>query len=653
MNIKLKNFLNQKEWAKPWLGVIVFFVFCIFFSPHTQTGIAFLKFDNLANVLRQVSEKGIISIGMTFVIIAGGIDLSVGAILGLAATLTAFGIMDWQLGLTFTVLLSLFSGAVAGLVNGTITAWGRMQSFISTLAMMTAARGFALHISGSTSRNIGFGINAAPESFKLFTTTYCGIPFPVFIFIGVSLIFFIILRKTRFGRYVYAIGSNKEAAVLAGLNVKWLTAITFIICGLLAGLSGIIHAAQLNQGNPNDGVGFELDAIAAVVIGGTSLAGGKGTIGGTFAGVIIIGLLNNIIGLNGINKDLTLIIQGVIIIAAVYIQLGPGLFHAKTQRRKVFQYTSIILAIIIIGGLAIIKTTKKSDKYVIGFSQCNSSEPWREAMNKEVVREAKLHPELEVIISDGNQDNSKQVADVENFIVRGINLLIISPNEAKPLTAVVEKAYRAGIPVIILDRKIASDSFTVFIGANNLVIGEAAGKYAKNLLKGNGRIVEIWGLKGSTPAQERHDGFIKGLDLPNNPGIELVYDQDAGWLREKGYKVMEDAVQRFEKIDLVYAHNDPMAIGAYLAAKNARREKQSYFIGIDGLPGPEGGVQAVIDKQLSATFLYPTGGKMAVQVALKILKDSKTGRLKESKIEKYITLSTETIDIKNADKLVK
>ena len=160
--------------------------------------------------------------------------------------------------------------------------------------------------------------NAAPESFKIFTSTFFGVPFPVFIFIGISVIFFIVLRKSRFGRYVYAIGSNKKTAILAGLKVKWICTLTFIICGLLAGLAGIIHAAQLSQGNPNDGIGFELDAIAAVVIGGTSLASGKGSIRGTFAGVIIIGLLNNIIGLNGIAKDLTLIIQGMIIIAAVF-----------------------------------------------------------------------------------------------------------------------------------------------------------------------------------------------------------------------------------------------------------------------------------------------------------------------------------------------
>jgi ribose transport system permease protein len=170
------------------------------------------------------------------------------------------------------------------------------------------------------SRNIGFGENAAPHSFKIFTTSYFGIPFPVFLFIFITFIFVIILRKIRLGRYIYAIGSNEEAARLAGLQVNLIRTAAFIFCGLLSGLAGIIHAAQLFQGNPNDGVGFELDAIAAVVIGGTSLQGGRGTLEGTFAGVLIIGLLSNILGLHGVQKDFQLMLKGAIIVVAVLLQ---------------------------------------------------------------------------------------------------------------------------------------------------------------------------------------------------------------------------------------------------------------------------------------------------------------------------------------------
>lgn len=323
MKKTLDDFFAKSDWTKPVLGFVCLFLCCIIFSPVSSKGtIIFLKFDNLSNVLRQVSEIGIISIGMTLVIITAGIDLSVGSVLALSATLTAFGVMDWQLGFSLTIIISLLAGAFAGFINGALTSWGKMQAFIVTLAMMTGARGFALFIANSNSRNIGFGEGAAPEIFKIFTTSFYGIPFPVFIFITITIIFSIVLRKMRLGRHIYAIGSNEEAARLAGLRVNWIRTSAYIFSGLLAALSGIIHAAQLYQGNPNDGVAFELDAIAAVVIGGTNLMGGKGTIEGTLAGVLIIGILSNILGLHGVQKDFQLMLKGAIIVAAVLLQGG-------------------------------------------------------------------------------------------------------------------------------------------------------------------------------------------------------------------------------------------------------------------------------------------------------------------------------------------
>ncbi len=278
------------------------------------------------------------------------------------------------------------------------------------------------------------------------------------------------------------------------------------------------------------------------------------------------------------------------------------------------------------------KTDKK--KFVVGFSQCNTAEPWRDAMNKLMTAEVAKYPDMELVISDAQQDNAKQVADMENFIQKEVDLIMISPNEAKPLTAVVEKAFKAGIPVVVIDRKVLTDQYITFIGANNYNIGVAAGKYAVKLLNGKGNIVEIWGLKGSTPAKERHDGFLKGIE--GNPDMKIIYDQDGAWLRGNGKDIMENALQRFEKIDLVYAHNDPMAIGAYLAAENVKRNKEMHFLGIDGLGGPEGGIQAVANGQLDATFLYPTGGDVAIQTVHKILKGEK--------VEKNIELETKTID---------
>ena len=276
---------------------------------------------------------------------------------------------------------------------------------------------------------------------------------------------------------------------------------------------------------------------------------------------------------------------------------------------------------------------EQGTKKLIGFSQANLGEPWRVAMNAEVAEAAKQHPEFEVVYADAQQDNAKQVADVENFLRQKIDLLIISPNEAKPLTPIVKRAFEAKIPVIVLDREIEGDTYTTFIGANNRDIGKAAGEFVAKVLNGKGDIVEIKGLPGSTPARDRSEGFREAI--AQFPDIKIIHDPVANWLREEAMTQMEAALSAHAKIDLVYAHNDPMAMGAYLAAKAKGRDAQMKFVGIDGLPGLDGGKQAVRDGKLAATFVYPTGGKEAIDIASKILKGEQ--------VPHRITLGTEQV----------
>jgi len=279
-------------------------------------------------------------------------------------------------------------------------------------------------------------------------------------------------------------------------------------------------------------------------------------------------------------------------------------------------------------------------RFLVGFSQCNLGEPWRVAMNGAAEGEARKYPDMEVVFSDAQQDNSKQVADVETFLRQRIDLLIISPNEARPLTAIVARAFSQKIPVIVLDRAIEGETYTCFIGADNREIGRAAGEYAAQILNGKGDIVEIQGLPGSPPARDRSEGFHEGIS--RSPGLRIVHNPVANWLREEALTQMEIALKAQAHIDLVYAHNDPMAVGAYLAAKAAGREKEMKFVGIDALPGPEGGIQEVIQGRLAATFVYPTCGKEAIETAHRIL-------LGET-VPRRITLKTALITGENAEK---
>jgi len=287
------------------------------------------------------------------------------------------------------------------------------------------------------------------------------------------------------------------------------------------------------------------------------------------------------------------------------------------------------------------KSCKGADgKYTIGMSQANVAEPYRQRMDDDIRAAAKEVSQFDVKFADAAQDNAKQVADVENYITQQIDLLIISPNEAKPLTAVVKKAFDKGIPVIVLDRKVEGDAYTGFIGGDNVQIGSEAGKYvAEKLLPQGGNIVELKGLAGATPQAERHQGFVDAIKA--NPKIKIVADASGDWLREKGQAQMDALLKANPKIDVVYAHNDPMAEGAYLAAKAVGREKEMKFLGIDALPIPSGGIKAVEQGRLSATFTYPTNGKEAIAAAKKILVDC-------GSIEKSQILPTRLIDKENA-----
>ncbi|MGH9844177.1 MAG: ABC transporter permease, partial [Blastocatellia bacterium] len=284
-----------------FLGLIVVFLLACVFSPVRRGEMIFLDAGNLTDILRQVSEKGILAVGMTFVILAGGIDLSVGSVLALAATLSSVMLMRGGYGTPETIVAVLAAGLLIGAVNAAVITKGRIQSFIVTLAMMSAARGLARLVSGGSGVEIGYGEGGASPSFAALGGKLGAlVPVPAIIFLAAVAVAWVVLNKTRFGRYVHAVGSNETASRLSGVSVNAVKFGVFSICSLLAALAGIIHCAQLEQGNPNDGVAYELDAIAAVVIGGTSLSGGTGTVVGTLAGTLIIGIINNLLGLNNV-----------------------------------------------------------------------------------------------------------------------------------------------------------------------------------------------------------------------------------------------------------------------------------------------------------------------------------------------------------------
>ncbi|MBO9413606.1 MULTISPECIES: substrate-binding domain-containing protein [unclassified Ruegeria] len=287
-----------------------------------------------------------------------------------------------------------------------------------------------------------------------------------------------------------------------------------------------------------------------------------------------------------------------------------------------------------------------ADNYVIGFSQVTTVEPWRVQFNKDLRAEADLHDNVELIIADANDRTEKQVADVENFIRQEVDAILISPKESAGLTGVVEQATDAGIPVFVLDRNVDTDKFVQWVGGDNELIGREAGKFAVEQLggKGNakGTIVEIWGGLGTQAAHDRANGFHEAFE--GEDGVTFLLDQQSGdWKQDQAYDIMSTALRNYEDITMVYGHNDPMAYGAYLAAKDAGRADDIMFIGVDALPGE--GVTWVANGELSATFLYPTPGAEGLRQALK--------HLKGEEVPKSVVMGTEAITSENAGEVLK
>jgi len=303
-------------------------------SPRAGDGSRiFLNIGNLTDVLRQVSETGIMAVGMTFVILTAGIDLSVGSTLALATSVVGLCLTSWApaWGATSTILFAVASAlaasAAVGALNGVVIAGIRIQPFIMTLASMIGIRGLARRLTNNTNIDMGFGSDVASTFAKAGSSKTVVVGSFAVVFIAFS----ILLSRTVFGRRVKAIGDNETAAIYAGLPLKRTLIYVYMWCGLLSGVAGVLHAAQNHQGNPNAGMSYELEAIAAVVIGGTSLSGGKGGMTGTLVGTLIMGILTNMLRLNNVDSNTEMMLKAVIIVIAVWLQ---GFDFGKYMKRR-------------------------------------------------------------------------------------------------------------------------------------------------------------------------------------------------------------------------------------------------------------------------------------------------------------------------------
>jgi ribose transport system substrate-binding protein len=288
------------------------------------------------------------------------------------------------------------------------------------------------------------------------------------------------------------------------------------------------------------------------------------------------------------------------------------------------------------------------EQRLVAFSQANNAEPYRATQKALMEKLFAETPDVRLVVSDAQQDNSKQIAQIETFIRQKPAVLIVAPNERAALTAVMGQAMQAGIPVICLERDILQPNYTTYIRMDNGAIGKMAGQFivdhlTKKFGEPKGNVVIVRGLLG-VEAQINRDGGAREI-LDRYPQIHIIGDPVADWIQAKAKDRMTEVLRVQPHIDVVYAHNDPMAIGAYLAAKELNREQEMIFVGVDGLGGPAGGIKKVVDGVLAATFIYPLGVNEAVAAAKKMLRDPAYRPAKE------ITLGSTMVTSANAERL--
>lgn len=307
--------LRRAQSLAALLGILLL---AIAISPTASDGSRiFLEAGNLTDILRQVSLIGIISLAMTFVILTGGIDLSVGSILALSTALAAmFLTRGYTTHMAVAILVAVAAAALAGALNGVVIAWTGIQPFIVTLASMIGVRGLAKWLTNNQNIDIGFGKDLAAAFAAIFREKAIVIG----AYAAAAALFWVVLARTVFGRHVRAVGDNEKAAEYAGLPIRATKIRVYTLSGLFTGFAGVLYAAENHQGNPNAGVAYELDAIAAVVIGGTRLSGGKGSISGTIVGTLIMGVLTNMLRLNNVDSNVEMMVKAAIIVLAVAVQ---------------------------------------------------------------------------------------------------------------------------------------------------------------------------------------------------------------------------------------------------------------------------------------------------------------------------------------------
>lgn len=587
----------------------------------------FLTTDNLLNIGVQAAVTAILAFGVTFVIVSAGIDLSVGSVAALSATVLAWSATSEGVPVWIAVILAVATGIACGLVNGVLISYGKLPPFIATLAMLSVGRGLSLVISQGSP--IAF-----PDSVSHLGDTLGGwLPVPVLVMIVMGLVTAVILGRTYIGRAMYAIGGNEEAARLSGLRVKKQKLVIYALSGLFAAAAGIVLASRLSSAQPQAAQGYELDAIAAVVIGGASLAGGTGKASGTLVGALILAVLRNGLNLLSVSAFWQQVVIGVVIALAVLLDTlrrkagatpvaaGTGAPGGKGRQAATYVIAAVV-AVAVVGAMSLLHSgTSAAKDQKIGLSLSTLNNPFFVQIKQGAQEEAKKLG-ADLTVTDAQNDASQQANQLQNFTSEGVGSIIVNPVDSDAAGPSVRAANKADIPVVGVDRGVNKAETAALVASDNVEGGKLGAKALAEKLGGKGKIVILQGLAGTSASRERGAGFAEGLKA--YPGIQVVAKQPADFDRTKGLDVMTNLLQAHPDVDGVFAENDEMALGA-IKALGSKAGSSVAVIGFDGTPD---GLKAVKDGTLYASVAQqPTElGRIAVRNALKAAAGEKVER---------------------------
>ncbi|MER5445859.1 substrate-binding domain-containing protein [Streptomyces sp. NPDC002764] len=582
----------------------------------------FLTTDNLLNVGVQAAVTAVLAFGVTFVIVSAGIDLSVGSVAALSATVLAWSATSHGVPVVLAVVLSVATGIVAGLVNGFLIAYGKLPPFIATLAMLSVARGLSLVISEGSP--IPF-----PDSVSHLGDTLGGwLPVPVLVMVVMGLLAAFVLGRTYIGRSMYAIGGNEEAARLSGLRVKKQKLAIYAFSGLFAAVAGIVLAARLSSAQPQAADGYELDAIAAVVIGGASLAGGTGKASGTLIGALILAVLRNGLNLLNVSAFWQQVVIGVVIALAVLLDtlrrkagatpVAAGTGGNRTKQAGTYALAAVV-TVALVGATSFLHNGGSSSATPkMGLSLSTLNNPFFVQIRSGAQAEAKKLG-VDLTVTDAQNDASQQANQLQNFTSSSLGAIIVNPVDSDAASNSVKAADKAKIPVIAVDRGVNKANVDALVASDNVKGGELAARTIGEKLGGKGKIVILQGQAGTSAARERAAGFAAGLKA--YPGIQVVAQQPADFDRTKGLDVMSNLLQAHPDVQGVIAANDEMALGA-VKALGSRAGKSVQVVGFDGTPD---GLKAVEGGTLYASVAQQPSqlGRIAVDNALRALQGKK------------------------------